>query len=191
MIAFYLVIAVRAIVFFLFVIAAIIALVHWGVKNGHLQPFSPLATGVRRMAEPVLKPVERRIHQRGGNPVNAPYFLFWGVLFGGLAVIALVQWIAGTIVQLSAASGYGARGYLALGLNGLFSLLMLAIFVRVISSWFSISPYSGPMRVVHGLTDWLIEPLRKVIPPLGMIDVVPMVAYFMLYLARGFVLSMI
>ena len=191
MISFYLVIAVRALVFFCFVLAAIIALVHWAVQKGQLQPFSGLAVGVRRLAEPLLKPVERKVLQRGGNPVNAPYFLFWGTLFGGLALIALVQWLVATIVQLTAASAYGPRGLVAMAVNGLFSLLMLAIFVRVISSWFSISPYSMPMRIVHGLTDWLIEPLRKVIPPLGMIDIVPMVAYFMLYLARGFVLSII
>jgi YggT family protein len=191
MIAYYIVLAVRGLVFFCFVIAALIALLHWAVRNGHLQPFNPLATGVRRLAEPLLKPVEKKVLQRGGNPVNAPYFLFWGTLFGGLALIALVQWLAATIMQLTAASAYGPRGILAMVVNGLFSLLMLAIFVRVISSWFSISPYSTPMRIVHGLTDWLIDPLRKVIPPLGMIDIVPMVAYFMLYLARGFVLSMI
>ena len=49
------------------------------------------------------------------------------------------------------------------------------------------SPYSRPMRIIHGMTDWLLEPLRRIIPPLGMIDVSPIVAYFMLMLAQGFV----
>jgi YggT family protein len=187
----YLIYAVRGIVFVAFVLATIVALVHWAVKHGHLQPFSGFATGIRRMADPVIKKVERSILSRGGNPVNAPYFLFWGVLLGGLALIALVQWLVGTIYQMTVISAYGPRGLLAMALNGLFSVLMLAIFIRVISSWFSISPYNKFMRVVHGLTDWLIDPLRKVIPPIGMIDIVPMVAYFMLYLARGFVLSII
>ena len=66
---------------------------------------------------------------------------------------------------------------------------MLAILIRVITSWFAISPYSKPMRVIYGMTDWLIEPLRKVIPPLGMIDVSPLVAYFLLYLVRWFLLG--
>ncbi len=191
MLALYVVLIVRGVVFVCFVVAALVALIHWAVRAGHLQPFNRLATGMRRLAEPLLKPLERRILLRGGNPVNAPYFLFWGTLFGGLALIALVQWLAATVLQMSALSAYGPRGILAMVVNGIFSLLMLAIFVRVISSWFSISPHSGPMRIVFGLTDWLIDPLRKVIPPLGMIDIVPMVAYFMLYLAKGFVLSII
>lgn len=183
----YLIYFVRGLVFVAFLLATFVALVHWAVKNGHLQPFSAFATGTRRMADPVIKKVERAILSRGGNPVNAPYFLFWGVLLGGLALIGLVQWLVGTIYQMTVVSAYGSRGIIAMVLNGVFSLLMLAIFIRVISSWFSISPYSKFMRVVHGLTDWLIDPLRKVIPPLGMIDIVPMVTYFMLYLARGFV----
>lgn len=188
---YYINIVTRGIVFTCFALASIIALVHWLVQKRHLQPFSGLATGTRRAAEPVLKPLERRLHRSGKNPVDAPFYLFWITLFGGLAVIALVQWLTATIAQLMAVSAYGPRGIVAIALNWLFSILMLAIFVRVIASWFSISPYNKFMRVVHALTDWLIDPLRKVIPPLGMIDIVPMVAYFMLYLARGFVLSII
>jgi YggT family protein len=185
----YLVLGTRGLVFLCFLLASIVALAHWAVKHGYLQPFSGLATGVRRLAEPVLKPVERRVHARGGNPVNAPYYLFWGTLFGGLAIVALVQWLVGTIYELTVASAAGSRGLLLMVVGWIFSILMLAIFIRVISSWFSLSPYSKFMRIVNGLTDWLIEPLRKVIPPIGMIDIVPMVAYFMLYLARNFLLG--
>jgi YggT family protein len=186
---YYINIVTRGIVFVCFALASLVALVHWLVQKGYLQPFSGLATGTRRAAEPVLKPMERRLHRSGRNPVDAPFYLFWVTLFGGLAVIALVQWLTSTIAQLLVVSAYGPRGILVMALSALFNILMLAIFVRVIASWFSISPYNWFMRLVHGLTDWLIDPLRKVIPPLGMIDIVPMVAYFMLYLARSFVLS--
>lgn len=76
-------------------------------------------------------------------------------------------------------------------MNGIFSLLMLALFVRVLSSWFGASPYSKVMRVVNVLTDWLLDPLRKILPPFGMIDLSPMVAYLMLSLARWFVLGLL
>jgi YggT family protein len=187
----YLIIAVRAVVFVCFILASIVALVHWAVKNGHLQPFGGFATAIRRMADPVIKRAEQAALRRGWNPVNAPYHVFWMTLLGGLALVAVVQWLVATIYQLTVASAYGPRPLLGMVVNGIFSILMLAIFIRVISSWFSISPYNKFMRVVYALTDWLIEPLRKVIPPIGMIDIVPMVAYFMLYLARGFVLSVI
>ena len=186
---YYINLVTRGIVFGCFALASIVALVHWLVQQGKLQPFSGFAVGVRRAADPVMKPLERRLHRSGKNPVDAPFYLFWITLFGGLAVIAMVQWITGTIARLMVVSAYGPRGLLAIAIDWLFNLLMIAIFVRVIASWFSISPYSWFMRLVHGLTDWLIEPLRKVIPPLGMFDIVPMVAYLMLMLARNFVLG--
>ncbi|HWA15045.1 MAG TPA: YggT family protein [Gemmatimonadales bacterium] len=181
----------RGLVFGCFAFATLVALVHWLVQQAKIQPFGGFAVGVRRAADPVIKPLERRMLRSGRNPADAPYYLFWITLFGGLAIIALVQWLLGTIAGLLVASQYGSRGLLLLAVDGLFSILMLAIFIRVIASWFSISRYSWFMRLVHGLTDWLIDPLRKVIPPIGMIDIVPMVAYFMLYLARGFVLSVL
>ena len=62
---------------------------------------------------------------------------------------------------------------------------MLALFVRVIASWLGISPYSAWMRPVMILTNWLIEPIRRILPPMGMIDFCPMVAWLLLWLARG------
>ena len=40
------------------------------------------------------------------------------------------------------------------------------------------------------LTDWLIEPIRRILPPVGMLDFSPLVAWLVLTLVRGFVLSL-
>jgi YggT family protein len=39
------------------------------------------------------------------------------------------------------------------------------------------------------LTDWLIQPIRRILPPVGMLDFSPLVAWLVLTLLRGFVLS--
>jgi YggT family protein len=39
------------------------------------------------------------------------------------------------------------------------------------------------------LTDWLIRPIRRILPPFGMLDFSPLVAWLVLTLLRGFVLS--
>ena len=75
-------------------------------------------------------------------------------------------------------------------MSALFTVLMVALFVRVIASWFGISPYRPWMRPVMALTDWLIDPIRRILPPVGMIDFSPMVAWLVLSLVRGFVLSL-
>ena len=41
------------------------------------------------------------------------------------------------------------------------------------------------------LTDWLIEPIRRILPPLGMLDFSPLVAWLLLSLLRNFALSLL
>lgn len=191
MITVYLSMAIRGMVFALFAVAAVVAGAHWLVQNGKLQPFSAFARFARRLGEPFVRPLERRALRSGGNPSKAPYYFFWVAVLGGLALIGLVNWLIGVFYSLSASAAAGPIGLLAFLINGLFYAIMAALFVRIIASWISISPYSRPMRVVYGLTDWIIDPLRRVLPSLGPFDFSAMVALFMLSLARGFVLSLL
>lgn len=191
MILVYLSTAVRVLVFALFAVATVVAGTHWLVQNGKLQPFGALPRFARRLGDPFVRPIERRALRSGGNPSNAPYYFFWGAVLGGLALIAIVNWLIDMILTLSASAAAGPRGIFAFLVNGLFSLIMVALFIRIIASWFGVSPYSRFMRVVYGLTDWIIEPLRKVLPTLGPFDFSPLVAYLMLTLARSFVLGLI
>jgi YggT family protein len=63
-------------------------------------------------------------------------------------------------------------------------VLRLALLVRVLSSWLPISPYSKWIRWSYALTDWMIIPLRRLIPSIGMIDITPIVAWFGLSLLQ-------
>lgn len=178
----------RILVFAIFLTASVVAGTHWAVSHRHLSPFSPLARFGRRLGAPMIKPLETRLLRSGGNPSGAPYMLFWVALLGGLALLGIVEWLIGIVLSLMASASAGPRGIIFFVVNLLFSSLMLALFIRVIASWFGVSPYSRPMRIVYGLTDWLIDPLRRVVPPFGMIDVTPLVAYLVLVLARWIVL---
>ena len=67
-------------------------------------------------------------------------------------------------------------------------IYIIAIIVRLVLSWFPVSPGSVTERVNYGLrrvTDPVLEPLRRVIPPLGPIDISPMIAILGLQLVVG------
>jgi YggT family protein len=66
-----------------------------------------------------------------------------------------------------------------------FSILKLAIVVRVLSSWLPISPYSKWIRWSYVLTEWMFAPLRRVIPRIGMIDITPIVLWVLLNIIQG------
>lgn len=174
-----------------FVFASLLALASWAVRSGRLSPFGRLARLARRLGDPVLRPLERRLVRGGANPQDAPLWLFWIVLIGGLLVLGLTTWLIDLAADLSASVQAGPLGILFFLLNGIFDLLIGALFVRVIASWFQISPYGRIMRGILGLTDWIISPLRRIIPPIGMIDLTPMVAFFLLIVARRFLLGLL
>ena len=170
-----------------FVVAAIVAITHWAVRRGHLAPFGGWARFVRSWSDPLLVPVERRVIRAGGNPQSAPLWLLGGMVVGGLLLIQLVGWFLGTALRLAYAAEAGAL--LPTVVSATFSLLMTALLIRVVASWFGASPYSGWMRVVRGLTDWLLEPIQRVLPHTGPIDFSPLVAYLILSVAQRLVMG--
>jgi len=183
--------AVRAVVVLALVFAATVALTHWAVRSRRIDPFGPWPRFIRRASEPIVLPLERRIIQAGGNPQNAPLWLLGVVIGGGLLLISLTQWLMGTAAAMVLIAQGGPRAWLRVAVSAVFTLLMTAILIRVIGSWLGMGPYRRWMRPFYALTDWLIDPIRRILPPMGMFDFSPMVAWLALYLVRGVVLGMI
>ncbi len=183
--------AVRVLVIAALAYASIIALTHWAVRSGRITPFGSWPRFVRRVSEPVLQPLEQRILRSGGNPQNAPLWLLGVVVAAGLVLMSLTAWAIDAVVRLHWMAQSGPRMWVQ-SLVGLgFTLLMTAILIRVIGSWFGVGPYRKWMRPFYLLTDWLIDPIRRLLPPFGIIDFSPMVAWLVLYVVRGFVMGVL
>ena len=63
--------------------------------------------------------------------------------------------------------------------------LGFAIFARAILSWFPIDQNGTIPQALNSITSPILDPLRKVIPPLGTIDLTPMIAMFLLLVIGG------
>ncbi|MGH7703566.1 MAG: hypothetical protein ACREMO_10755, partial [Gemmatimonadales bacterium] len=137
---------VRGVVLAALVYASLIAATYWAVRTRRLSPFGGLPRLVRRVAEPILRPLEHRVVRAGGNPQDAPYWLFGIVVVGGLILISLTGWLIDILESLRFVAASRPRDVVRIALNGLFSLLMLALLIRVVASWFGISPYRRWMR---------------------------------------------
>ena len=56
----------------------------------------------------------------------------------------------------------------------------IAIFARIIMSWFPVSPggaMSSVFSFLYSITEPVLGPLRRTIPPIGMLDISPIVAF--------------
>jgi YggT family protein len=183
--------AVRILVIVALAYAAIVAISSWAVRTRRVNPFGGWARALRKISDPVLLPLERRIIRAGGSPQNAPLWLLGVVIALGLVLISLTQWLIGAAVGVSLAIRSGPRIWLRLVVSAVFTVLMAALLIRVIASWFGIGPYNRWMRPIVALTSWLIDPIRRIMPPFGMIDFSPMVAWLVLYVVRGFLMGLI
>ena len=73
----------------------------------------------------------------------------------------------------------------------LFWLLDLAILVRVLFSWVNPDPYNSLVRLVYQVTEPILAPLRRIIPPIGGLDLSPMVALVLISLVREILVALL
>jgi YggT family protein len=183
--------AVRSIVVLALIYASLVALTHWAVRTRRINPFGAWPRFVHRISDPVLLPLERRVIRAGGNPQDAPLWLAGLVIGGGLLLLSFTHWMIGTVAAAAVVASGGARAWVRVLVSAIFTVLMAAILIRVIASWLGIGPYRRWMQPIMALTNWIIDPIRRVLPPIGMFDFSPMVAWLVLYVVRGFVLGML
>ena len=181
----------RLVVFAAAVVVLLLALLSVAVRSRRVNPFGPLGRLQRRVAAPVFAPMERAVLRAGGQPGHAPWWTLAAVVAGGLALISFAEFLIVQVAGAAYALGAGPRGVAVLLVSWTFQALRLALLVRVLGSWFGQGRYSRWTRWAYAMTDWFMAPLGRVIPPLGMLDITPLVAYFGLGLLQGFVLRAI
>lgn len=59
-------------------------------------------------------------------------------------------------------------------------ILLLALIIRAIASWFRIDERYAFIRFLAKLTDPFITPIRRIVPPIGMFDIAFILAFFLL-----------
>lgn len=60
-------------------------------------------------------------------------------------------------------------------------VLIFAIFARSILTWFPIDRGGPVFQALDAITEPILQPLRRIVPLIGMVDITPMVAIILLY----------
>lgn len=184
-----LIVAARTAALVLAVLALAAALLDQAVRTRRINPFGRLGRISRRVVDPILAPFERRLLLKGRPADAAAWWMLGAVVVAGLLVIALLDFVRDEVARTAVASSAGPRGIAIVAIGWAFSILRIALLVSVFSSWFRINPFSRGMRFVRWLTEWMLRPLRQLIPPIGgMIDLSPLIAYFLLGLLESVII---
>ena len=170
------------------IIVAVIALmvVRLIVDAMDLNPFAWTSRTVRRLSDPIVVPVRGGLRGFGVDPKFAPLVVILLVILLGFFILQLLgtiaTTIAGILTSLQAGAPVAVLGFI---LYGLLSLYILLIMVRIIFSWGRVGYTNRIMRFLVDATEPLLAPLRRVIPPLGWIDISPIVAFLILWLFQA------
>ncbi|MDQ6689520.1 MAG: YggT family protein [Gemmatimonadota bacterium] len=162
------------------VVFGAICVLDWAVRARKISPFNAMARFCRSTIDPFIAPIERRVVRAGGAPASAPLWALAAVVIGGIVLLTLLDVIKLEVVRSIVASQEGSAGLFHLLVSWTFTILKLALVVRVISSWLPISPYSAWIRWSYLLSEPVLMPLRRIVPNFGGLDFTPILAYFLL-----------
>ena len=74
-------------------------------------------------------------------------------------------------------------------LEALITILYWLIIVRALISWVNPDPFNPIVQFLYKTTDPILAPIRKFIPTLGPLDLSPIIAFFVLYFLKLFLVS--
>ena len=134
------VVVVKKVLLYSAIVVAGVAGLDWAVRTRRLSPFSRTARLMRGRVDPLLAPIERVIVRAGGTPASAPWWALAAVIIGGIVLITLLDFFGNILFQLIVVTQQPREAPMLIA-SWVFSLLSLALLVRVLSSWFPISPY--------------------------------------------------
>lgn len=130
--------------------------------------YNPISQFVVKLTTPVLRPLRNVIPGYGGMDV-ASLVLAWLLKSLELMTLALLLGLNRNLL--------GAFGWAIPALVGLIiSIFLFAILIRVILSWVNPDPYNPAVDLLTRITDPILRPAQRLIPPIGGIDLSPMAA---------------
>lgn len=159
--------------------------------------YNPLAQFVVKVTDPVLKPLRRFVPSFKSYDTSSLLVTFI-VLLIKILLLKLLQTdilpVAGKALY-SARQSYGTLFFIALVdvVHLLFNVFIFAMVIQAILSWFP-NPNTDSIRnLLSGITEPLLRPIRKHVPPIGGFDFSILIGiiglFFLQILVTGSLLS--
>jgi YggT family protein len=152
------------------VVGGVLLLRFW-MQVIRVRPPSSVAQFTFTLTDWLVRPLRRILPGVGGYD--------WASLLGAFLIVLA----ASSVMLLASATGQDVVLYaLFRFLNWIIYGFMGMLIIEVIFSW--INPHAPLAPFVHALNDPLLRPLRRVIPPVGGLDLSVLVALILLQIAQ-------
>lgn len=152
------------------------------VNYADMNPFNRTAITIRQFSDPLVNPVRRFLLSYGLDQKLAPFVTILIAILMGWLLLEMVSSVVFTARGILTSVQRGAFrpliGYVLFGVLAIYSMLIVA---RIILSW-GMSYGQRLMRFLVRATEPIMGPFRRIIPPLGMFDISPIILLLILQL---------
>ncbi|MCW9089183.1 MAG: YggT family protein [Gammaproteobacteria bacterium] len=154
--------------------------------------YNPLSQFVVKVTTPLVRPVRRIVPGLGGLDLAT-------LLAAWLLTVLQVTLVGTQIAQFQIPGLIDGRTLqpLAIVLVALLdmfaltiSLFLIAIIIQALGSWFNPGQYNPVTALLHGLTEPLLRPARRLLPPISGIDLSPLLVLLALQVLKMLVIGL-
>lgn len=137
--------------------------------------YNPFSQFLVKVTNPLLVPARKVIPG------------LFGLDFAALVVIVALQFLELFLVANLFGQGYPLLSLLVLAVAEILKLIIyifiFAIIIQAVMSWINPGSYNPISSLLHSLTEPLLRPARRLIPPMGGLDLSPLLVLVLLQLA--------
>jgi YggT family protein len=160
------------ILFSLYILAVLLRFLFQLVRADFYNPFSQALV---KITNPTLLPLRRMIPG------------LYGLDMGAVALLLILECLKNYLLLLVVGRSPNIAGLLLFSVAGLLELTLyvfiVTTFARVILSWFVPYGYHNPvLGLLRSLTEPLLRPARRLVPPISGLDLSPIGVFILLYL---------
>jgi YggT family protein len=150
--------------------------------------YNPVSQFVVRLTSPPLKILRRVVPNLAGQD-SAAILLCLVIIYAKFMLLRVLDTgaihIGGSIAAISSAGYLGLFIYSIADLLSLFlTIFLIAIIIQVVMSWVSPSHYNPVVGLVNTIAAPVIRPVKKILPPIGGLDLSPLVATLIIIVAK-------
>lgn len=138
--------------------------------------YNPISQFVVKLSHPLLAPL-RRVIPAIGRVDTACVVLAWLVL--SLEILLLIL-LLGLPTSPLMALVWALPALIELVIN----IFLVAIIAQALMSWINPDPYNPAMSLLRSLTQPLLGPAQRLIPPIGGLDLSPMLVILGIYVLK-------
>lgn len=138
--------------------------------------YNPVSQFLVKITNPVLVPLRRLVPPLGG------------IDMASVLLMLVVQMVGIALILLLRGGGIGLQALIFISLTELvdlgFKLFIYGIVIQAILSWVNPGTYNPAMSLLYSLTEPVLRPVRRLLPPIGGLDLSPLLAILGLEVLR-------